>query len=102
MPITASTSSSGASDTAARGNIGTEKRRNPYVPIFSSTPANTTDPAVGACVCASGSHVWNGKSGILTAKPTANARNNHFEVEYAIEPCVDAHAVRMRESNVSA
>ena len=33
-----------------------------------STPARITEPAVGASVCASGSHVWNGNAGSLTAK----------------------------------
>src|SRR6476660_3460152 len=42
----------------ACGSSGNEKRRNPYVPIFSRTLASTTDPAVGASTCASGSQVW--------------------------------------------
>ena len=41
----------------------------PYVPIFSMTPASSTEPIVGASVWASGSHVWNGHIGTLTAKP---------------------------------
>src|ERR1700747_187307 len=57
------------------GNSGSEKRRKPYVPIFSSTLARITDPAVGASVCASGSQVWNGNIGTFTAKPTKNAQN---------------------------
>jgi len=44
-------------DFVAAGSMGTEKRRKPYAPIFSITPARMTDPAVGASVCASGSHV---------------------------------------------
>ena len=36
-----------------------------------------TDPAVGASVWASGSHVWNGNIGTLTAKPRKNARKTH-------------------------
>ena len=32
-----------------------------------STPASTTEPAVGACVCASGSQVCTGKAGSFTA-----------------------------------
>ena len=44
------------------------------MPIFSSTPARITEPAVGACTCASGSHVWNGKIGTLMANASANAR----------------------------
>src|SRR5258705_10818852 len=52
----------------ASGNIGSEKRTKPYPPIFSSTPARITEPAVGAWTCASGSQVWTGHIGILTAK----------------------------------
>src|SRR3954454_21367599 len=63
--------------TAARGSSGSEKRRKPYVPIFSRTLASTTDPAVGASVCASGSQVWNGNIGTFTAKPRKNAQNTH-------------------------
>jgi len=37
-----------------------------------------TEPAVGASTCASGSHVWNGKSGTLMAKASANARNSQI------------------------
>src|SRR5690242_21029172 len=59
------------------GSSGSEKRRNPYVPIFSSTLARITDPAVGASVCASGSQVWNGNIGTLTANPTKKAQNTH-------------------------
>ena len=39
-----------------------------------------TEPAVGACVCASGNQVCNGKSGTFTAKAIANAKNNHRPV----------------------
>ena len=46
------------------------------MPILSSTPASTTEPAVGASVCASGSQVWNGNSGTFTANATQNARNS--------------------------
>ena len=45
------------------------------MPIFSSTPARMTEPAVGASTCASGSHVWSGNSGTLMAKASAKARN---------------------------
>ena len=47
------------------------------MPIFSSTAARITEPAVGASVCASGSQVWNGNIGTLMAKPRKNARNTH-------------------------
>src|SRR5215469_2479542 len=49
------------------GSSGSENRKNPYVPIFSSTPARMTEPAVGASVCASGSQVWNGNIGTFIA-----------------------------------
>ena len=49
----------------------------PYVPIFRRTAARMTEPAVGASVCASGSHVWNGNIGTLIENPRKNARNTH-------------------------
>jgi hypothetical protein len=58
--------------------MGMEKRTNPYAPIFSSTPARMTDPAVGASTCASGNHVWTGHIGTFTAKDAKKARNSHF------------------------
>ena len=62
---------------AASGSSGREKRRKPYVPIFSRTLASITEPAVGASVCASGSQVWNGNIGTFTAKPTKKAQKTH-------------------------
>src|SRR5436305_14712759 len=62
---------------ATAGNSGREKRISPYVPIFSSTPARMTEPAVGASTCASGSQVWNGNIGTLTANATENEKNSH-------------------------
>src|SRR5258707_10641858 len=59
------------------GNSGKEKRRKPYVPIFSRTLARITEPAVGASTCASGSQVWKGHIGTFTAKPRKNAQNTH-------------------------
>ena len=53
----------------------------PYVPIFSITPARMTEPAVGASVCASGSHVCSGKIGTLMAKARAKARNSQRAVD---------------------
>src|ERR1700734_2078455 len=58
------------------GSSGSEKRRKPYVPIFSRTPARITEPAVGASVCASGSHVWNGNIGTLIAKAKKNPQKS--------------------------
>src|SRR3954449_5934690 len=68
----------GAKYVEASGSIGTEKRRNPYPPIFSSTPARMTDPAVGASTCASGSQVCTGHIGTLTANEAKNASHSHF------------------------
>src|SRR6266851_5682176 len=62
---------------AESGSSGSEKRRKPYVPIFSKTLARITEPAVGASTCASGSQVWNGNIGTLTANPTKNAQKTH-------------------------
>src|SRR5262252_211455 len=61
----------------ASGNIGSEKRTNPYVPIFSRMAARITEPAVGASVWASGSQVWNGNIGTLIAKPRKKAKKTH-------------------------
>ena len=67
---------------AAWGNMGMAKRMNPYPPSFSSTPARITEPAVGACTCASGSHVCSGKSGTLMAKATAKAmKSQHWTLK---------------------
>ena len=49
----------------------------PYVPIFSSTPARITEPAVGASTCASGSHVCSGTIGTLIANDSAERREQH-------------------------
>src|SRR3954454_11902127 len=68
----------GAKYVEASGSIGTEKRRNPYAPIFSSTPARITDPAVGASTCASGNQVCTGHIGTFTAKDAKKARNSQF------------------------
>ena len=44
-------------------------RRSPS----SANSASSTEPAVGDLTCASGSQVWNGKSGTLTAKAREEA-----------------------------
>src|SRR5438105_10487649 len=62
------------------GSSGSEKRRKPYVPIFSRTLARITEPAVGASVCASGSQVWNGNIGTFTAKPRKKAQKTHHAI----------------------
>ncbi len=66
----------GARWAEANGSMGIENRRNPYAPIFSSTPARMTEPAVGASTCASGSQVWTGHIGTFTANEAKNARKS--------------------------
>ena len=51
------------------------------MPSFSITPARITEPAVGAWVWASGSHVCSGKIGTLTANAMAKAKNSHRAVD---------------------
>ena len=63
-------------ESAASGKSGSAYRKKPNVPILRSTPARMTEPAVGASVCASGSQVWSGNIGTLTANATAKARNS--------------------------
>ena len=48
MPITPRVRNNGANQCPASGNRNRPKRRNPYVPSFSITPARITEPAVGA------------------------------------------------------
>ena len=48
----------------------------PKVPIFSITPASSTEPTAGASVCASGSQVCSGNIGTLMAKASAKARKS--------------------------
>ena len=79
IPMTASVTINGVNSAAASGKSGRQNRIIPYVPIFSKTPARITLPAVGASTCASGSHVWNGKSGTLIANAMKKARNNISE-----------------------
>src|SRR6266702_2793086 len=75
MPMIDSITTHGTAWIVASGSRGSEKRTKPYVPIFRSTPARITEPAVGASTWASGSHVWNGNIGTLIAKPRKKARN---------------------------
>jgi hypothetical protein len=76
IPITASARNSGVASIATAGNSGIAKRRKPYVPIFSITPARITEPAVGASVCASGSQVCTGHIGTLIANASAKPANS--------------------------
>ena len=98
MPITASVRNSGRLHHAASGNRYSPNRSRPYVPSFSMTPARITEPAVGAWVWASGSHVCSGKIGTLTAKATAKAKNSHRPVVAGNSAC---SAISTR-SNVSS
>src|ERR1039458_4844901 len=81
------------------GKNGSEKRINPYVPIFSKTPARITEPAVGASVCASGSHVWNGNIGTLIANAKKNNQNRMICVDVSN---FDTEASSVGTSNVVA
>ncbi len=80
MPIIASTATQPDARREASGKSGKQKRIIPYVPIFSSTPASITEPAVGASTCASGSQVCSGKSGTLIANARKNARKRSVSV----------------------
>ena len=79
-PMMASTATQPATRREASGKSGRQKRIIPYVPIFSSTPASITEPAVGASTCASGSQVCSGKSGTLIANARKNARKRSISV----------------------
>src|SRR3990167_172908 len=90
----------------ASGSMGSENRTNPYVPIFSRTPARMTAPAVGASVWASGSQVWKGNIGTLMAKPKKNANQtrswNENETPSSVRIGVEGYEsfIRSRISNV--
>src|SRR5205085_10641960 len=59
------------------GNHRKQKAKKPDSANFSMTAARIIEPAVGASVCASGSHVCTGNIGTFTANPQKNARNTH-------------------------
>ena len=86
IPITASRPIHGAQSCAAWGRTGSAIRMNPYAPSFRRTAASSTEPTVGASVCASGSHVWNGNIGTLIAKPRNIPTNMRFCVLATIPP----------------
>src|SRR6478672_5510238 len=77
MAITDNANTNGAKSAEACGNIGNEKRRNPYPPILSRIAARTTEPAVGASTWASGSQVCTGHIGIFTANEAKKAIQSH-------------------------
>src|ERR1700733_4641813 len=85
MATMESVNTSGANISVAEGNMGSEKRRKPYPPIFNRMPARITEPAVGASTWASGSQVWTGHIGILTAKLAKKA--SHSQVCIAGGKC---------------
>src|SRR4030066_1967131 len=76
MAITERVNIAGVIAVAASGKRGIENLRKPYAPIFISTAARITLPAVGASVCASGSHVCTGNIGTLTANAAKNAQKS--------------------------
>ena len=57
------------------------------MPSFSITPARITEPAVGAWVWASGSHVCSGKIGTFTANAMAKAKNSQRPVGAGKSAC---------------
>src|ERR1700741_3858025 len=73
MAITERTKIRGAKSCEASGNIGSEKRRKPEPPILGRMAARTTEPAVGASTCASGSQVCTGHIGSFTANEAKKA-----------------------------
>ena len=85
MPIKAKTLKIGAKYCVSIGKIGIKKRITAKIPNFNKTPANNTEPTVGASTCASGNQIWAGNIGTLTAK--ANIKNNQIiklRLEYNI------------------
>src|SRR6202046_2373268 len=78
IATTESVNTSGAKSCDAEGQIASEKRRHTRPPIFKRIAARITEPAVGASTWASGSQVWTGHIGSLTAKEARNA--NHAQV----------------------
>src|SRR3982750_1895841 len=95
MATTDMVKTSGANISGADGNIGREKRRKSQPPILSRMPARMTEPAVGASTCASGSQVWTGHIGILTAKLAKKA--SHSQVCMAAGKCAVASSWAMSE-----
>src|SRR3954454_22923836 len=82
------TNTSGVKYSEAFGNIGSEKRRKPYPPIFSRIAARITEPAVGASTWASGSQVWTGHIGIFTANDAKNASQAQVCSERGTAVCI--------------
>src|SRR6201990_3158998 len=88
MATTESVKISGAKSCEASGNIGSEKRRKPYPPIFKRIAARITEPAVGASTWASGSQVCTGHIGIFTANEAKNASQAQVCNERGTAVCI--------------
>ncbi len=95
MPTTASAPSHGAIAVAPSGRTGMAILAKPYVPIFSNTPASSTEPTVGASVCASGSQVCSGHMGVFTARPMPIATNARIWMDLDIPAPWDALSATM-------
>src|SRR6476659_11394049 len=97
MATTESEKTSGAKCSEANGNIGSEKRRKPYPPIFNRIAARITEPAVGASTWASGSQVWTGHIGNFTANEAKKASQSQVCM-----PCGNAYFISAGMSVVPA
>ena len=93
IPITAITPTNVAKYFDASGKSIRLNRISPYVPTFNRSAARSTEPAVGASVCASGSQVCSGTNGTFTANATKNARNSHRAVVDR-QPAADVRSAR--------
>src|SRR5919112_3661210 len=80
MPMTARAIAAGANQRDASGNSGRQYRKMPNVPTLSSTPTSSAAAPAGAAPPASGSQVWKGKNGALTANAMKNPRNSQRAV----------------------
>lgn len=67
IPIKANIEIRGEKYWVSTGKIGIRKRSTANIPNFNNTPAKSTEPTVGASTCASGSQIWAGNIGTLTA-----------------------------------
>src|SRR5918992_6010528 len=109
MAITDSVKMNGAKSAEACGNIGSEKRRKPYPPIFRRIAARMTEPAVGASTWASGSQVCTGHIGIFTAKDAKNANHsqgcmscgNEWRSSTVMSVVPDCQYIAMMASSIS-
>ena len=60
------------------------------MPTLSRMPTSSTAPPTGASAPASGSQVWNGKSGALIAKAMKKPRNSAICTGVLISSCVSS------------